>query len=111
MPVDESSNLPRADHISVIGDAAIDVVPDLVAISFSIERVGESMAMAKSDVDERCAKVIKLARETGIDQIDVTASQLSLGPHREYRNNEWQDRGFKAQRSVTIRLREILNPS
>jgi hypothetical protein len=109
MSLDEYNGVPGTEHISVVGEATCDVVPDLIVSTFSLDRVAETMALAKQDIDDRCSRVIQFARETGIVNADITASQLTLAPHREVRNGEWHEKGYRAQRNVTLKLRNLSN--
>jgi uncharacterized protein YggE len=98
---------PNTEHVAVVGEARIDVVPDLVELTFEVKRIDETMADAKADVDERSGKVIALARRLGIETRDINATELRCAPYREYRNREILPKGYSADRTIMLRLRDL----
>jgi uncharacterized protein YggE len=82
-------------------------VPTVVEVNVSISRTEETASLAKANVDQRAARVITLAKEFGVAATEIRASDLSVSPRREYRNDEYQHIGYSADLQVDIRLREI----
>lgn len=101
------SDAPNTSHLTVVGEAKIEYVPDVVEVSVSITRTEQTAALAKADVDARSAQVIALAKEFGVELNDIRGSDLSIAPHREYRHGEYHHVGYSANLQVDIKLYEI----
>ena len=102
-----SVNVPNTAHVTVLGVAVHRVPADLAQIAVSIVSVKETMALAKADVDARSSALIVEARRRGIVDDDLVAAELKLAPNREWKNGEVHQRGFVAERSVTLKLRRL----
>lgn len=98
---------PSAEHVTVVGEATLEFEPDLVEVSVVIQRTDETAALAKANVDARCTAVIALARALEIESRDIRATELTLAPHREYRDGEHHPAGHSADRSITLKLRNL----
>jgi len=101
------STPPNTEHLTVIGEAKLEFIPDVVEISVAINRTEETASLAKGNVDSRAAGVVAIAREIGIPARDIRASDLAIAPHREYRNGEYHHKGFAAELQVDLKLRDI----
>lgn len=102
-----ASHAPNTEHVAVVGEGKIDAVPDLVEITFEVKKVEETIAAAKTNVDERSGHVIALARRIGISTPDINATELLCAPYREYRNRDILPKGYSAQRTIMLRLRDL----
>lgn len=102
-----SSRAPNTEHLTVIGEAKLEFVPSIVEIGVAISRIDETAAQAKANVDARASRVISLARDAGIVTSEIRASDLSISPHREYRNGEYHHKGFAVELRVDLKLRDL----
>ena len=109
MSYDDSraTHVPNTEHVAVLGEGKIDVIPDLVEIRFEVKKIAETIADAKTNVDERSGRIITLARRLGIETRDINATELRCAPHREFRNGEFLPKGYNAERSIMLRLRDL----
>lgn len=98
---------PNTEHLTVVGEAKLRFVPTVAEISVSITRTEELASAAKANVDARCSSVIAIARETGLSTNEITGSDLSIAPRREYRNREHLHVGFAAERQIELKLRDL----
>ena len=101
------SSAPNTEHLTVVGQAKLEFVPTVAEISVSITRTEENASTAKADVDSRCSAVIAIARDAGLVSQEITASELSIAPRREYRNQEYLHVGFAAERQIELKLRDL----
>lgn len=107
MSSNRQSTAPNTEHLTVFGHAKLDFEPDVVEVSVEITRVEETAALAKANVDARAGSVIAIARELGLESKDIRASDLTIAPHREYRNREYHHKGFAVDRQIHLKAREI----
>lgn len=73
-------SVPHPRLISVAGTAEINVAPDEVILSLSVESRDKALAMAKAQNDASARKVIALASNVGIDAKDIRTSALRMNP-------------------------------
>jgi uncharacterized protein len=107
MLVHRQSTAPNTEHLTVVGEAKLEFVPDVVVVSVSINRTEDTTSQAKANVDARAAHVVRIARSVGCEPRDIRASDLAISPHREYRNGEYHHKGFAAELQIDIKLRDI----
>ena len=107
MSLHRQSTAPHTEHLTVVGEAKLDFVPDRVELGVSLTRIADTAALAKADIDARAARVLAIARELGLETRDLRASELVISPHREYRNGEYRHEGYSAQREIQLMLRDI----
>ncbi len=101
------STAPHTEHLTVVGQARLDFVPDMVELGVSLIRIADTAALAKADIDARAARVLAIARDLGLETRDLRASELMIAPHREYRDGEYHHEGYSAQREIQLMLRDI----
>jgi uncharacterized protein YggE len=101
------SSAPGGEHITVVGEGRIEVATEVVEVSLAVQHTAETPAAAKAHVDERCTRIIEIARALDIDPQDVRASELALSPHREYRDDQYRAAGYSANRRVQIKMRRL----
>jgi uncharacterized protein YggE len=98
--------------ISVTGEGAVAVTPDMARLSLGITAEAELAGDALDAVSLRAGELMTLLSEMGIESRDVQTSGLSLRPF-------WNDRsglspgeaprivGYEAETRVTIRIRVL----
>ena len=109
MSFGQHTAVPNTEHLTVQGEAELHLPPGTVEVSATVSRVEETAAQAKANVDARSAAIITLARELGIANDDIRATELTVAPHREYRNHEYVHQGYEASRQVELTLRDLKN--
>ncbi len=107
MSNNRQSTAPNTEHLTVVGEAKLQFIPDVVDISVSLNRTEETAALAKHNIDSRAGMIITLAKEIGIETRDIRATDLAIAPHREYRNGEYHHKGFSAELQIDLKLRSI----
>ncbi len=69
---------PRPRLISVTGTSEINVAPDQVVLSLGTESRDKDLGLAKSQNDARIKKVLRLARDAGVETKDIETSTLRM---------------------------------
>ncbi|TDJ35224.1 MAG: DUF541 domain-containing protein [Gammaproteobacteria bacterium] len=95
-------------HIAVTGYGKVIAEADEAKVTFRTTSTQPRSADAKRDVDIRVNELLDiLLSDLRIDQDDIVASGISLQPEYEYSRNERLFKGFRANRAVTVTLRDL----
>ncbi|MEM1260971.1 MAG: SIMPL domain-containing protein [Pseudomonadota bacterium] len=94
--------------IHVSGAGEIQAAPDIATISFEIKKIGNRVTAIKADLDETTAAVIKLARDAGVAEKDISATAVFMMPNTRYNKGSSQSiDGVIATRALTITVRDL----
>lgn len=99
--------LPNQAHVYVEGSAELEVEPDTMNFTLSIQTVDIDLAKAKADVDKRSRLLIDTIKKFGIKAEDVATTALNIRPEYEYRDNQRVLTGNNVSRQVDITLRDL----
>ena len=97
-------------HITVSGEASVDLPPDMATITLGVMTQGETAADALGANSQAMGQVMDLLREQGVAETDLQTSGLSLFPNRSNRPGEGpgvEFRGFTASSTVTAKIRDM----
>ena len=89
--------------VAVQGRGSIDVVPDEVAFSVTLEARAGTVGESYQLVERRTAKALALLREQGIPAQRLQAMQLSIHPVYDYKQGQ-RLIGHDARRNINITL-------
>jgi len=99
--------LPSQPHIYVEGSAELEVEPDMMNFSLSIQKLDLDLAKAKADVDARSRLLIETIKKFGIKAEDIATTALNIHPEYEYKENQRVLVGNQVARQVDITLRDL----
>jgi uncharacterized protein len=99
--------LPAQPHVYVEGSAEIEVEPDMMTFTLSIQAVNIDLAKAKADVDARSRLLIETSKKFGIQAADIATTALNIRPEYEYKENQRVLTGNNVSRQVDINLRDL----
>lgn len=102
-----ASPLPAQPHVYVEGSAELEVEPDMMTFSLSIQKVDLDLAKAKADVDERSRLLIETVKKFGVAAKDIATTALNIRPEYEYKDNQRVLTGNNVSRQVDINLRDL----
>jgi uncharacterized protein len=104
-PLPAPSSLPS---ITVVGEAQVQVAPDLVRIEAGVSNMARSAQSASEAGNLAIGKVLLELKNAGIDGKDIQTSRLSLQPqYASNRPGPSEITGYLASNIVTVRLREV----
>jgi uncharacterized protein len=108
-PPTASEQEPLRDLITVEGQAEVLVPPDKVAITLTIERRAQSQVQAETAVKTAADAVLSIAREHGVKEADIDASDYALQPLYEWSGGKRLAKrlGFLVRRTLVVTLREL----
>lgn len=99
--------LPAQPHVYVEGSAELEVEPDMMTFTLSIQTVDIDLAKAKTDVDARSRLLIDACKKFGINADDIATTALNIRPEYEYKENQRVLTGNNVSRQVDINLRDL----
>ena len=92
--------------ISVTGDAQVNVVPDQVMITLGVETSDKVLSVAKSDNDQRIAKILAIVKDAQVASKDVQTDFITIQPRYDD-SNHLTLIGYFIHKTVVITLRDI----
>ncbi|MCA1594118.1 MAG: SIMPL domain-containing protein [Acidobacteria bacterium] len=98
---------PEQRHITVTGEAEINVVPDEVVFDLTISTLNKDLRAAKTQTDERLKGLIALTKRYGVAPEDVQTDYIKLEPR--YRGND-ETRlfvGYSVRKDLVFTLRDV----
>lgn len=95
--------------ISASGEGRIEVAPDIAWLSFGITARQPTVAAARDEVARGVARLIALARDTGLADDHIATAALSVSPDFEWNPDTRQRvlQGYVVSRQVTLRLADL----
>lgn len=102
-----ASPLPTQPHVYVEGLAEIEVEPDMMVFTLSIQKVDMDLAKAKADVDTRSRLLIETCKKFGIRAEDIATTALVIRPEYDYKEQQRVLTGNHVSRQVDINLRDL----
>lgn len=96
--------------ISVTGEGATEVVPDLATLSIGVTTVGATAAEALSANSAALAGVLERLRAAGVENRDLQTSNLSVNPNwtgYEKSSGSPAIDGYTAMNMVTVKIRKL----
>jgi len=102
-----ASPLPNQPHVYVEGSAEIEVEPDMMTFTLSIQKVDIDLANAKADVDARSRVLIETCKKFGIKAQDIATTALAIRPEYDYKDQQRVLTGNHVSRQVDITLRDL----
>jgi len=100
---------PQRDLITVEGQAEVLVPPDKVQIVLVAEQQAPSQVQAEAAVKAAADKALTLAREHGVKEADIDASDYVLQPLHQWSDGKKLAKriGFSVRRTLTLTLRDL----
>ena len=94
-------------HISVSGSATINVSPDIANVSFEISTKEKTAQAAKEANDAMLKNLNEVLKRYEIKETELSMNYINIRPYYEYRGNSNQLAGYVAQKTITIKIKEI----
>ena len=102
-----ASALPDDPHIVVQGYGEVEALPDSAELRLQVSDTRDTASAAKVNVDRRVAAVLQAAREQGIDDTAIRASQIRVHPDYVWEDGKRRLRGQRVERHVDITLSDL----
>jgi uncharacterized protein len=95
--------------VTASGEGRVEVAPDIALLSFGVSARQPTVAAARDEVARGIARLITLARETGLKDEHIATAALSVNPEFDWHPETRERRllGYVVSRQVSLRLTEI----
>lgn len=94
-------------HISIQGSAIINVSPDIANVSFDLSTKEKTAQEAKEANDAMLKKLNDVLKKYEIKESELSMNYMNIRPYYEYRGNSNELKGYMAQKTITIKIKEI----
>lgn len=95
--------------VTATGEGRVDVAPDIAWLAFGISARQPTVAEARDEVARDVARLIALARDTGLKDEHVATAALNVNPEFDWHPETRQRRllGYVVSRQVTLKLTDL----
>ncbi len=98
---------PVTRSITVQAEGYVEAVPDTLQLRLAVKQIGAELDVVRSRVDAITAAVVKVARDSGIEEGDIDSSRISAWPEYEWRRDQRHYLGEAVQREILLKLRKL----
>lgn len=102
-----AASLPDRPHVVVVAEGEVEAVPDIAHLNLQISDTRDTASAAKAEVDQRSSMVLNAAREQGISEENIRASQIRVYPDYEWDEGKRLLRGQRVERSIELKLTDL----
>lgn len=103
-----NSSLPNNRHIAVTGNAEMMAMPDIAVVHLNVESNQQTSLDAKRDVDERVNNLLDGLGDFGVDEDNVSASNIATEiRYSQHRDERRKIEGYIARRTLKVTLNNI----
>ncbi len=103
-----NTSLPANRHIAVTGSAEIMAMPDIAMVHLTVESIEKTSLDAKKEVDERVNNLLDGLADFGVDEANVSASNISTEVRYGYNRGERNEvEGYVARRTLKVTLNKL----
>lgn len=102
-----ADGVSNAGHISVSGSATINVAPDVANVSFELSTREKTAQAAKEANDAMLKSLNEVLKKYEIKETELSMNYINIRPYYEYRSNTNELAGYVAQKTITIKIKEI----
>ncbi|MEJ2513872.1 MAG: SIMPL domain-containing protein [Gammaproteobacteria bacterium] len=95
--------------VTTTGEARLEVAPDIAWLSFGVSARRPTVQEARDEVAGSVERLIRLARDAGLQQEDIATAAVSVRPEFDY-DPETRERrmlGYVVSRDVQLRLKDL----
>ncbi len=94
--------------ISVYADAKVSAAPDIATLSFGVNTGRQPTAKAAiALVKKNMTAIIAAVKKAGIEEKDISTESFWLNPVYDYQNGTQIPRGFEANQSLSVKVRDL----
>lgn len=94
--------------ISVQGQGKVQAMPDIASLSFGVQTGRQPTADAAMKIlTQKMTKIIDAVKAAGVEEKDLNTQYLSLNPSYDWQDGRQVDRGFEANQSLVVKVRDL----
>jgi uncharacterized protein YggE len=103
-----SCNKKNESTISVSGTGTVLVQPDLIQMNITLSNVARTTKMAQEAVSQMVRQALKILKDAGIEDKNITTASLTFRSEYEYINRRILI-GQKAEQRIAFSIENIIN--
>lgn len=103
----QNGRIVDARHVSVSGLATINVIPDVANVSFDLLTKEKTAQEAKEANDAMLKKLNEVLKKYEIKETELKMNYINIHPYYQYKANLRELAGYEAQKTITIKIKEI----
>jgi len=99
----------REASVTASGAGSAEAAPDIALLHFGVTARRPTVAEGRDEVARGVARLITLARDTGLEDDDISTAALSVRPDQEFDPKTRTSKlvGYVVSRQVTLKLKDI----
>lgn len=98
---------PEPPHVTVAGEAELNVAPDEVRFDVTLQSFGKELKTAKTQTDERLKGLIALARRHGVAESDTQTDYVKVEPRFKGNDDAKAFLGYWVRKDLVFTLRDV----
>jgi len=101
------SNGKISNTISVSGDGKVSAKPDMVQLNIGFQETASTSKEALAKVNDKISSAMKILKDNGISDADITTSNLSVYTQYDYSNSTRKIIGQQASENLEVKIKKI----
>ena len=98
---------PEPPHVTVAGEAEMNVAPDEVRFDVTLQHFGRELKAAKTQTDEKLRGLIALARKHGVAESDTQTDYVKVEPRFKGNDDSKAFLGYWVRKDLVFTLRDV----
>ena len=98
---------PEPPHVTVAGEAELNVAPDEVRFDVTLQHFGKELKAAKTQTDERLKGLIALAKKHGVAESDTQTDYVKVEPRFKGNDDSKAFLGYWVRKDLVFTLRDV----
>ncbi|HEX8187122.1 MAG TPA: SIMPL domain-containing protein [Pyrinomonadaceae bacterium] len=98
---------PEPPHVTVAGEAEMNVAPDEVRFDVTLQHFGRELKAAKTQTDEKLRGLIALARRHGVAESDTQTDYVKVEPRFKGNDDSKAFLGYWVRKDLVFTLRDV----
>ena len=98
---------PEPPHVTVAGEAEMNVAPDEVRFDVTLQHFGKELKAAKTQTDERLKGLIALAKRHGVAESDTQTDYVKVEPRFKGNDDSKTFLGYWVRKDLVFTLRDV----
>ena len=98
---------PEPPHVTVAGEAEMNVAPDEVRFDVTLQHFGKELKTAKAETDGRLKGLMALAKKHGVAESDIQTDYVKVEPRFKGNDDSKAFLGYWVRKDLVFTLRDV----
>jgi len=104
---EKTQNGAVVNTLSVTGSGSVSAKPDMVTLNVAVSETKNASGEALNTVNEKINEILDISKKSGVNERDLTTTQLNIQTEYKYSGDERKIVGQKATQTVQIVLKHV----